>query len=337
MYLGWDIGIKNLSYCLLKIVNKKNNRCIELLLNGKNVFIEIVSWDVINIVDNINSDNNEFTLSKRDKLNCSFNKCKKVIQKSIPAKWSILFPQKTGAINYKDELAYCTFEVLFDIIKNFIPETNILRINQLKEILIEQYNKYNKEIYKIGHILHSEGKIELSDKLLLVEVKIDIAIMSDNYYITNLDLILIIKYFNIPVILLSQKALKENNKLFTIINKSITNEYYFIYVSPSKVDTSSPFKLFSYGGSIKININRIGLPLQTEIKISNDLDLTEYISNFNLDVRKTKVVTKKPQLKIVEKPKIQDEQSDDDLLDDEGLLNALSQLDDIKPLIKKPE
>ena len=78
MYLGWDIGIKNLSYCLLKIVNQKNNRCIELLLNGKNVFIEIVSWDVINIVDNINSDNNEFTLSKRDKLNCSFNKCKKV-------------------------------------------------------------------------------------------------------------------------------------------------------------------------------------------------------------------------------------------------------------------
>ena len=78
MYLGWDIGIKNLSYCLLKIVNQKNNRCIELLLNGKNVYIEIVSWDIINIIDNINSDNNEFTLSKRDKLNCSFNKCKKV-------------------------------------------------------------------------------------------------------------------------------------------------------------------------------------------------------------------------------------------------------------------
>ena len=78
MYLGWDIGIKNLSYCLLKIVNKKNDRCIELLLNGKNVYIEIISWDIINIVDNVNSDNNEFTLSKRDKLNCSINKCKKV-------------------------------------------------------------------------------------------------------------------------------------------------------------------------------------------------------------------------------------------------------------------
>lgn len=78
MYLGWDIGIKNLSYCLLKIVNQKNDRCIELLLNGKNVFIEILYWDIINIVDNIESNNNEFTLSKRDKLNCSFNKCKKV-------------------------------------------------------------------------------------------------------------------------------------------------------------------------------------------------------------------------------------------------------------------
>ena len=78
MYLGWDIGIKNLSYCLLKIVKVRNDRCIELLLNGNNVLIEIVCWDVINIVDNIETSNNEFTLSKRDKLNCCSLKCKKV-------------------------------------------------------------------------------------------------------------------------------------------------------------------------------------------------------------------------------------------------------------------
>ena len=78
MFLGWDIGIKNLSYCLLKIVKTKNDKCIELCINGKKIIIEIIIWDVINITDNITKSNNEFTLSNRDKLKCCFNKCKKV-------------------------------------------------------------------------------------------------------------------------------------------------------------------------------------------------------------------------------------------------------------------
>ena len=78
MFLGWDIGIKNLSYCLLKIVKKKNDKCIEICINGKKIIIEIIRWDIINITDNITKSNNEFTLSNRDKLKCCFNKCKKV-------------------------------------------------------------------------------------------------------------------------------------------------------------------------------------------------------------------------------------------------------------------
>ena len=200
-------------------------------------------------------------------------------------------------------MAYCTFEIIFDIIKNNNPETNILRINQLKEILVEEYNKYSKDIYKIGHILYSEGKTELAEKLLSGEIKLDIAIMSDNYYITNLDLILIAKHFNLPLILLSSKSLQENKKSFLIINKSPNDEYYFVLTSPAKADLSSPYKLF-YDKSIRINLNKVNLPLQTELRVENEFILSEYISNFKFDMKKSKFTKKKPKLVIVDKPLI---------------------------------
>ena len=241
-------------------------------------------------------------LTETAPLETSFNACKKIMQKTLIEKWKHFFPSSTTAINYKDELAYCTFEILFDIIKDYIPDTRILRINQLKDILIEEYNKYSKEIYKIGQILHSEGKTELADKLLRGEIKLDVAIMSDNYYITNLDLIIIAKHFNIPIILLSPKTLQENNKPFMVINKSSTNEYYFILTALPKANISSPHKLF-YDRSNKINLSKINLPLQTDIKTANEFNLTEYINNFEFNPKR-KFASKKPNLIIVEKPLI---------------------------------
>jgi hypothetical protein len=191
-------------------------------------------------------------------LETSFIRCKKETQKNIGEKWKHLFPSTTTVINYKDELAYCTFEIIFDIIKKQNPETNVLTINQLKEILIEEYNKYSKDIYKIGRILYSEGKTELAEKILSGEVKLDIAIMSDNYYITNLDLLLIAKHFNLPIVLLSSRSLQENKKSFLITNKSSNDEYYFILTSPAKADLSSPYKLF-YDKTFRINLNRVNL------------------------------------------------------------------------------
>ena len=293
-------------------------------------------------------------------LETSFNACKKVIQKILGEKWKHVFPRNTTVINYKDELAYCTFEILFDIIKNFIPDTTILRINQLKEILIEEYNNYDKEIYKIGHILQSQGKIELANKLLLGQIRLDIAIMSENYYITNLDLILLARHFNLPIVLLSSKILKENNKSFAVINKSSTNEYYFILTSPAKADSSSPYKLFSNNRSIKINLNQINLPLQTDIKIANEFNLIDYINKFQFDPKKSKLQSKAPRLTIIEKSTKQlptvyiptipkptvvpvpativeksvTPDSDEDI-NEEALIQALEDLNE-KPLIQKP-
>lgn len=96
MILSWDIGIKNLSYCILSILDEQNNSqndnnsSNQITLND--ITFVIHHWDVINLVDALekynklsNSENSNresvnliSNFSQRNKINCKFNKCKRV-------------------------------------------------------------------------------------------------------------------------------------------------------------------------------------------------------------------------------------------------------------------
>ena len=79
MYIGWDIGIKNLSYCLLDILDNTsssiNNVEDKTIINiGDKKFI-LVDWGVINILNDVT--NNTPCFENRKKVDCGFGKCKR--------------------------------------------------------------------------------------------------------------------------------------------------------------------------------------------------------------------------------------------------------------------
>ena len=75
MYLGWDIGIKNLSYCLLDDVTDNNINEQENVISLSSKKIKIVDWGVINVVDDVSHGTPSF--EKRTPIKCGFGKCKK--------------------------------------------------------------------------------------------------------------------------------------------------------------------------------------------------------------------------------------------------------------------
>lgn len=84
MYIGWDIGIKNLAYCLLKKISLPDNisseddkmaflQTMENVLVFNNNIYQIVDWNVINIASNVSDKqllNGEMTLAQRSELKC---------------------------------------------------------------------------------------------------------------------------------------------------------------------------------------------------------------------------------------------------------------------------
>ena len=83
MYLGWDIGIKNLAYCNIELLKTIPDNSSHISLDGYN--FNIKDWDVINLVEEI--DNNKLSdgkliLASRPKLSCFLPKLSKgTIQK----------------------------------------------------------------------------------------------------------------------------------------------------------------------------------------------------------------------------------------------------------------
>ena len=242
----------------------------------------------------------------------TFIDCKKE-QKVLTSKWQQVFVKGVKQINYSIHSPFCSFQLIIEIITTFDNKIKINSINHLKEILINLYSEYKLEIFRIGNIWKLQGKKQLGDKLLLGEINIENAIMNETYSISNLDIILLSKYYKLPIILLSVTKLNENNKTFLVTNKSETEDYFFILVAPIKSDSIQEYRTFTYDKELLINLKRINLPIKTDIKIASSFDLDEYMK-----VRKPiKLKIKKP----VPKPE------DDEELDEDELLKALEALE----------
>ena len=72
MYIGWDIGIKNLAYCNIELVNSKSDSNLTHIKLGNSVF-NIKDWDVINLVEEVETNqtiDGQLILSKRPLLTC---------------------------------------------------------------------------------------------------------------------------------------------------------------------------------------------------------------------------------------------------------------------------
>ena len=249
----------------------------------------------------------------------SFLDCKKE-QKVLTSKWKELFIKGVSLINYSNHSSFCSFQLIIEIISNFDSSIRIKSINHLKEILLSQYELYKLETYRIGNIWKLQGKITLGEKLLLGEINLENAIMNETYYITNLDILLLSEYYNLPIILLSITKLRENNKTFLVTNKSNSENYYFILVSPVKNEIIQEYRLFIYNKEPQINLQNVNLPMKTDIKISSKFDFKSYMRIQTTIKLKSKKVTTK-----------------DDDLDEQELIDALTKLEDTTPKISRPK
>ena len=74
MYIGWDIGIKNLAYCNLEVLNDNNDashNSTYITLDGTT--FNIKDWGVLNLVDDLATNkisDGEIILTSRPKVNC---------------------------------------------------------------------------------------------------------------------------------------------------------------------------------------------------------------------------------------------------------------------------
>lgn len=205
------------------------------------------------------------------------------LTKPITPKWKPYFPINTNEIEYNSLNTNCSFQIIIDIIIDFGVDIDLTK---LKNDLINEYENYGKDLFLIYNILSNEGKINISKKLLIGEIDIQTTIMSESYYLSNLDILILSNLYKLPLILLSSTKIKENNKSFLITNKSDIF-YYFIKVPVIKYDENIPYRLYSNSEQIKIEKNKLSLSLQNDIRIEDEFNVYNYIKKYKVTIKKS--------------------------------------------------
>ena len=169
-------------------------------------------------------------------------------------------------------------------------------IISIKEKLLLQYSKYLKT-YKdqIFEILANEGKKRFMRQIQYNQLDFNDFLISESYYITNLDLWLLSLYYKIPIILLSSTKLVENDNSALLTYKTSIRKFYFIKAPGLKNDFIPKYNLYVTQNEnsflydlLKKKMKKIIKPLMNEYnKIGHEKLLTNYFENIKLiNVRK---------------------------------------------------
>ena len=205
----------------------------------------------------------------------------------------------------------CSFQLILIIIKhNNSTQNSNLTINDIKKKLYELYTKdANFEI--LCYILLKNNKKAILEKVINKELSFEDLMYSDAYYITYIDIYMLAKEYNLPIIFLCNSAIDltitDENYIICNINK-LNQEYYFFKV-PSKYSRKKEhnYKLLFTKQSIKINIEndlldtpnyKLYSKLKKELKFFIN-PLENYITNFDLS-KLTNTKYKVRQVKKVE-------------------------------------
>jgi hypothetical protein len=146
--------------------------------------------------------------------------------------WNKCFPASFNEIEYEKTNA-CGFYLLIDVIKYFYPE-KVISLQDIREELLDEYNKFLPNYQnQILDILIAEGKKTLGDQVRSSKLSFQDFILADSYFVTNLDLWMIVEKYKIPSVFISSKPILQTiDGLHEFVGYGSKNDKFIFIVLP---------------------------------------------------------------------------------------------------------
>ena len=168
--------------------------------------------------------------------------CKIEETKKISGKWKNWFDSSCKEIIYPDNIS-CSYKIILDIMN----EEGISNISSstIRATLLKIYN----ELFDKGHssmiynILYYQGKVDKIRRIKRDELRFENWILSENYYLTNLDIWLLAIKYNLGIVLISSTKLIENRKNLLPLVYPENGNYYFIKSPGIRNDVIPKYRL----------------------------------------------------------------------------------------------
>ena len=161
--------------------------------------------------------------------------------------WIKRFPSNAREIIF-NESRECSFYPIIHILRDLYKLE--VTIPQIKLSLRTAYNKYLPEFQtKIIQILRKQGKKTLLESVSRGTTTLEETIISEGYYITNLDLWVLADSLNLPIVLFTSNKLKNlvDSLNWLVLGGKYVSKYYFIraYTEPLASNQYSDYHMIT--------------------------------------------------------------------------------------------
>ena len=267
-----------------------------LIPRSENRFLKYNTYDTAEPLQtetytNIITENKKNVVANAAQITCAKPKIA-----NVAGKWQRAFPNTAKELVFTDSPHGCTFDIITTILQVHGGDSSTITRNELKEVLADEYallmEKYSKQLLAM---LRLEGKSLIVKQIELGQVNIQDVVMSVDYYVTSLDLWILARRFDLPVILYSATKFPENKDsiiVTTTPSRGIT-EYYFIKMPGVKTGAAPKMRLLIDGTSAKVAFSSLNAETQRDIQgqIGADDLLEKFLSTFKVPrQRRLKIV-----------------------------------------------
>ena len=160
--------------------------------------------------------------------------------------WKNIFPKNCKEIMFNNSNR-CSFYVLIYILQE--KTKKLLSVEDLKRTLWNVYKKYidnDKYKVKLEDILYKQGKRDIIKNIKSKVVTFETIIMSESYYLTDLDIWIFANEYNLPIVLFSTNPFKNmisgvNWLILGGLDNYLSDEFYFIR-TPHEIENNIPPK-----------------------------------------------------------------------------------------------
>ncbi len=321
-----------------------------LVSSNKNKFAKYNSYDTTNPIKSlpyVNEYKMDAIINPHE-----LNEC----ERSTVGKISSLYWRQCFPTSYKERSYFglndCTFNIVVDIIAKIKGQQ--IQIEKLRNILNDEYYRLTKgfsdkqNIQKIADILSEEGKKLFADQIVQQILSFTEMVYTYSYFITNFDLWILLNYFKIPSIFISNVNIPEtryNEKQFVVYTDDNIDKFVFI-ITPGLREKNVPeYKIIiDEKEQIVIPLNSIKPHSECINKINDAIrsyvSIDEYLNIYKRDnkykyVKKRKDERKKP-IAMLEEGALLEEETPI-IKEEKPQPQIVFEEEDNSALIKKPE
>ena len=210
--------------------------------------------------------------------------CNKITHERITSSlWKVCFPSNYSEIEYSKS-NYCTFSFIIDLIDK--RTSTLLTISQVKNELFDEYRAYLVEHQdKIVDILILEGKKTLGDQVQAATLSFQSFLYTDNYFLTTLDLWLLVSKYKIPTIFISQKWILQTKyeKHEFVGYGDMGDKFTFIVIPALRTEIVPGYKLIQTNtGDTEISLDKLNDDCVERIReaINTKVSVAAYLKTF---------------------------------------------------------